>query len=479
MNLHAVSGMAGVGKTTLCIRAAHLLENYFPGGNLFLELHGHTPGRKPVSPGDALDSLLLAAGVDLSTLPPKLDDRARIWRQRINGTHALLIFDDAADHDQVRPLMPGTPTCLVLITSRHRLAGLDGVAPMALHPMPTEDARQLLLRSADRPSQLSDDEAVAEIVGRFCGHLPMAISIVGARLRDHPRWNARHIADQLADDHERLNGLQAGDLSVPGAFAMSFRAMPADRRRLFQLLGVHPGPEFDAYAVAALLGSDRAAASRGLDDLYTDNLIMETTPGRYQLHDLLRDYAITLAEGLTDADRRQALDRVLNYYLHAALDANSYLPRYQALTMTISTTPVDTPYIRSAAQACQWFAIELSTLTTCATRAAAAGQPHRTVHLSAVLSAYLRVMSLTEQGVRLHNTALDAATRIHDRLGQGYALNYLGVVQRLWGELDAAKHNHQHALELFEQAGDRLGQGYALNDLGRVLRLEGAFDAAK
>ncbi|ONF75026.1 hypothetical protein AVR91_0200480, partial [Amycolatopsis keratiniphila subsp. keratiniphila] len=350
---------------------------------------------------------------------------------------------------------------------------------MALHPMPTEDARQLLLRSADRPSQLSDDEAVAEIVGRFCGHLPMAISIVGARLRDHPRWNARHIADQLADDHERLNGLQAGDLSVPGAFAMSFRAMPADRRRLFQLLGVHPGPEFDAYAVAALLGSDRAAASRGLDDLYTDNLIMETTPGRYQLHDLLRDYAITLAEGLTDADRRQALDRVLNYYLHAALDANSYLPRYQALTMTISTTPVDTPYIRSAAQACQWFAIELSTLTTCATRAAAAGQPHRTVHLSAVLSAYLRVMSLTEQGVRLHNTALDAATRIHDRLGQGYALNYLGVVQRLWGELDAAKHNHQHALELFEQAGDRLGQGYALNDLGRVLRLEGAFDAAK
>ncbi len=313
--IHTIDGMPGVGKTAFTVHTAHRLAHRFPDGNIFLDLHGHTPGQHPLTPGAALESLLRAAGVDPKQIPPALDDRARLWRDRMAGKQVLLVLDDAADHDQVRPLLPGTAGNLVLITSRHRLAALDGVTPLTLTVLPPDQAIVLLVRLAGRDPASDDETGMARIVD-CCGYLPLAITLAGAQLRSHPSWSANYLADLLAVEHERLAHLDVGDRSVRAAFDMSFRYRPTEQQRLFRLLGAHPGPEIDAYATAALTDSSLQDARRGLAGLHADHLIEETTPGRYRLHDLLRVYARTLATDLAVADRRDALDRVLAYYQH-------------------------------------------------------------------------------------------------------------------------------------------------------------------
>lgn len=288
--VHAVDGMAGVGKTAFGVHAAHHLAGRFPDGSLFLELHGHTPGRRPVPPADALDSLLRAAGVPPAAIPPRLEDRSRLWRDRMAGRRILLVLDDAAGHDQLRPLMPGPGGSLVLITSRHRLPALDGATSLTLEVLPPEASADLLVKLAGRPAEHVDRRAVAEIVAR-CGYLPLAIALAGAQLRTHPRWTPRFLADLLAEEHHRLEHLRAGDRSVAAAFGMSFRQLPADRQRVFRLLGRHPGPEVDAHALARLADITHSEARHQLEALYADHLVQETAPNRYQLHDLVRAYA--------------------------------------------------------------------------------------------------------------------------------------------------------------------------------------------
>src|SRR5690348_11910811 len=269
------------------------------------------PGQRPASPSDALASLLLTAGVAVQQIPPGAEARAGRWRDHIAGRKILLLLDDAAGHEQVRPLLPGTPGSLVLVTSRRRLTALEDCAVISLDTLPPGEAAALLARLAARPGLRAGDAAVGEIT-RLCGYLPLAVGLLASQLRHHPARTAVGLIAELRQARDRLAGMRAENLSVAAAFDLSCRDLTAAQQRLFRHLGLVPGPSIDAYATAALDGTSLDEARRLLDELYDQHLIGEPTPGRYRLHDLLREHARTLAAAGNPAESGAATSRLLD-----------------------------------------------------------------------------------------------------------------------------------------------------------------------
>jgi len=303
LSIHAIGGMAGVGKTAFVVHAAHRLADRFPGGQVFLPLHGHTPGQAPVDPADALASLLLTAGVPPAQIPPGVEARMALWRDRLAGRQLLLVLDDAASSEQVLPLLPGAGGSLVLVTSRRHLSALDDATAISLDTLPAGEAAALLVRLAGRAGLSPDDSAVDQIA-RLCGYLPLAIGMVARQLHHHPAWTAAGRAAELTTARDRLELMAAENVSVAAAFDLSYEDLTMDQQRLFRRLGLHPGPDIDAYAAAALDGTDLAAARRSLEALYDQYLLTEPAAGRYRLHDLIREHARALADRL-DPHREQ------------------------------------------------------------------------------------------------------------------------------------------------------------------------------
>jgi class 3 adenylate cyclase len=327
VGIHAIGGMAGVGKTAFAVHAAHRLAARFPAGQIFLPLHGHTPGQQPVDPADALASLLLTAGVAAGQIPPGLEARMALWRDRLAGRRLLLILDDAADSEQVRPLLPGTGGSLVLVTSRRHLTALEDATAVSLDTLPPGEAAGLLVRLAGRAGLGPDEPAVGEITG-LCGYLPLAIGMVARQLYHHPAWTAAGRAAELAAAVDRLELMATENLSVAAAFDLSYAELTGHQQRLFRRLGLHPGADIDGYAAAALDGTGLAAARRGLQALYDQYLLTEPAAGRYRMHDLIRAHARALAGRLDpDRDRERATGRLLDYYQHTAARAGALITR--------------------------------------------------------------------------------------------------------------------------------------------------------
>ncbi|HEX3779433.1 MAG TPA: BTAD domain-containing putative transcriptional regulator [Pseudonocardiaceae bacterium] len=319
--ISAIDGMAGVGKTTLALRAAHELARHYPSGQLFVDLHGHTEGRAPVEPASALASLLIAVGVPIERIPGSVEDRASRWRAELAKRSVLVVLDNAASAAQVRPLLPGTAGSLTMITSRRRLAELDVSCSVSLDLLPPADAITLFTRIAGRQRVAEEPEEVAEVV-RLCGCLPLAVRIAAARLRTRPAWSVRHLAGRLGAERRRLAELSAGDRSVAAAFTLSYRHLPPGLQRLFRLLGLVPGPHWDAHLAAALAGLSVADAEEGLEQLLDVHLLTQPAPGRYQLHDLLGEHAQLLAtQEESSACRAEVVDRMLGYYRAAGAAA--------------------------------------------------------------------------------------------------------------------------------------------------------------
>jgi tetratricopeptide (TPR) repeat protein len=473
--VHAVDGMPGVGKTAFCVHAARELAERFPDGQIFLELHGHTPGQEPVTPERALNSLLIATGMDPNLIPADLDDQARLWRDRTTGRRILILLDDAAGVEQVRPLLPGTPDCLVMITSRHYLGGLAGVRPFTLTVVPPQDGVVMLRRIAGRSG---DDAVVEEIVTQWCGCLPLAIALVAARWRAHPTWDAPYLAGLLADAHDRLEHLQTGDHSVRAAFDTSLHHLPTRLRRTFHQLGVLVGPEFDEYALAALTDTPLPQARQDLESLYNDHLVQETTPGRFRLHDLLRAYAQSHAAQLDPTDRDSAIDRVVNYYLCATITAAGRLPTVRTSTLSPAvTTPAQLPRLDTRAQALAWLTTELPTLIAHLDRAAAA-DPDRAIQLADAVVPFLSLTYDTRQELHVYRTQHTAATTTGNPTAQARALTNIAGIQYLRGEFEAAAVTLTQAHDICTDPGDRLGQANALQGIGRVQYLRGEYEAA-
>jgi DNA-binding SARP family transcriptional activator len=315
--VRVIDGMAGIGKTALAVHVAHQLRADYPDAALFIDLHGHSDRRAPLAATDALDSLLRMLGVPTEQIPDALDERAARWRAELAGGKALLVLDNAADAAQVRPLLPGSPGCLVLITSRRRLAALDGAQPLSLDVLPVQDGRLLLTGMIGERRATADPAATDELLRR-CGHLPLAIRIVGGRLRARPSWS---VVDMLAQQR-RLGELSTGDATMSAAFALSYRDLPEPHQRLFRLLGLHPGPDLDSRLTAALTGLDQTSAEAALEGLVDVHLLESTGPDRYRLHALLRDHARHLVLATEPPARRVAAHhRARDHYLHTAIRA--------------------------------------------------------------------------------------------------------------------------------------------------------------
>ena len=247
MGIHAIDGMAGIGKTSFAVHAAHRLAGRFPDGQFFLPLHSHTAGHRPVDPADGLTSLLLAAGLAAAQIPPGLEARAARWRDHVAGRRILLVLDDAAGHEQVRPLLPGAAGSLVLVTSRRRLTALEDSAVISLDILAPGEAAALLTRLAARAGMDAADPAVGE-VARLCGYLPLAIGLIAGQLKHHPARTVGQLAADLAAATDRMALLQAENLSVTAAFDLSYQDLTEGRQRLFRRLGLIPGPSFRAGA---------------------------------------------------------------------------------------------------------------------------------------------------------------------------------------------------------------------------------------
>ena len=482
VGIHAIGGMAGIGKTAFAVHAAHQLAPRFPAGQIFLPLHGHTPGQRPVDPADALASLLLTAGVPAGQIPPGLEARMALWRDRLAGRQLLLVLDDAASSEQVLPLLPGSGGSLVLVTSRRHLTALEDATAISLDTLPPDEAAALLVRLAGRPGLSPADPAVGEIT-RLCGCLPLAIGMVARQLHHHPAWSAAGRAAELAAARDRLELMATENLSVAAAFNLSYADLTEDQQRLFRRLGLHPGADIDGYAAAALDGTDLAAARRGLEALYDQYLLAELAPGRYRMHDLIREHARALAGRLDpDRDRDQATARLLDYYQHAAALADALLARQArpspGRALADGTIPAAVPALADREQALAWARAERANLLACLDHATGTGQHARIIALTAGLAALLRHDGPWAEAITRHATALRSAQHLGDRLGQACALTNLGSVRRLTGDYPGAARDLEEALGIYRDLGDRLGQAGALTYLGVMRRLTGDYPGA-
>src|SRR5215469_10663421 len=479
VGIHAIGGMAGIGKTAFAVHAAHTLAERFPSGQIFLPLHGHTPGQQPVDPEDALASLLLSVGVAPAQIPPGLEARTALWRDRLAGQQLLLILDDAVGSEQVLPLLPGTGASLVLVTSRRHLSALDDTTAISLDTLPAEEAAGLLIRLAGRPGLGTGDPGVAEIT-RLCGYLPLAIGMVARQLRHHPAWTAAGRAADLAAAVDRLELMATENLSVAAAFNLSYADLSGDQQRLFRRLGLHPGPEADDYAAAALDGTGLAAARQGLEALYDQYLLTEPAPGRYRMHDLIREHARALADRVDpDRDRELATARLLDYYQRAAARAETLTARQTRPGPAATDGAIPVPGLADSEQALAWARAERVSLLACLDQATVTGQHARVIALTAGLAGLLRHDGPWAEAITRHTAAVQAARHLGDRLGQANALSDLGVVRRLaTGDYPGAAQVLEEALDIYRDLGDRLGQANALNNLGTVRRVTGDYPGA-
>jgi tetratricopeptide (TPR) repeat protein/transcriptional regulator with XRE-family HTH domain len=481
VRIHAINGMAGTGKTTFAVHAAHRLAGHFPDGQFFLPLHAHTPGHRPVDPANALASLLLTAGSTAAQIPPGLDARAGRWRDHVAGKKILLLLDDAASHEQVRPLLPGTAGSLVLITSRRRLTALQDAAVISLGTFSPAEAATLLVRLAARPGLRVRDAAVGEIT-QLCGYLPLAIGMLASQLRHHPAWTAAKLAADLSAASDRLALMHAENLSVAAAFGLSYAELTPGPQQLFRRLGLLPGPSIDAYAAAALDGTSLDLVRRHLDELYDQHLITEPAPGRYQLHDLLREHAHGLAAGGDPAASGTATGRLLDYYLHTAAAAGQHFapwghpgPRRRPSHWH---RPADTPDLSTPERAAAWLEAERPNLHAAADQAAARAMPEHATAIAGAMSGFLLGHGHWDQAVALHQTALSAACRAGDQAGQADALTESGILRSLTGDYPAATASLGQALALYCDLADRIGQACALTYLGFLSSLTGDYPAA-
>ncbi|GAA3769379.1 hypothetical protein GCM10022225_65170 [Plantactinospora mayteni] len=341
----AIDGMGGVGKSALAVHAAHLLTADFPGCQLYLDLHGFTPGRERVEPAEALRVLLTALGLPPGRIPDGVAERAALWRSELATRRAIVLLDNAADAGHVRDLLPGAGQSFVVITSRRRMVELDGVQPISLDVLPSEEAAELFVESAGgaRPGDVGE-------VLRRCGNLPLAIRVAAARLRHRPAWTLDTLVERLRE----------GELAVSDVFEMSLRQLDPAQRRMFGLLGLVPGEDIDAYGAAALAGIPLANARSLLEDLVDVHLVQEPAAGRYRMHDLLRQAA--RADDAA-ADPVPAIARLGDYYLSGMLAVKELVEIVIPLPVAVSQPPPALPDLSSYDAAVDWMDTEWANLT--------------------------------------------------------------------------------------------------------------------
>jgi DNA-binding SARP family transcriptional activator len=481
----AIDGMPGIGKTALAVQAAHRLAPDYPDGQLFLDLCGFTEGAEPVTAHQALGKLLHALGLSGEAIPPDLDARVELYRSRLAGKRMLILLDNAVAEEQVRVLLPAACACLVLITSRNRLNGLDDVLPVPLDTLPMAEATDLFVgivgtRRADA------EPSLAQQVVALCDRLPLAIRIAAARLRARPGWSLAHLSERLRDSQHLLSELSAGERSVSASFQLSYTHVARDQQRLLRLLGLHPGTHVTTDAAAALAGMGRREADRLLEALVDANLLYTVLPGQYRMHDLIRHYAIQVAHAQEPAtERRDAERRLIEYWTDAAWQAAVSLdPERWKDEPPLSPPPsAHVPHLATPKEAIDWFEQERANLVA-AVKFSADRRLHGHVRqLANTLSTFFNRRGYFDDWIATQTAAVEAAD--HAPGARAESLLNLGRAHQRSGDQGAASDCYEAARRIYTQIGNlsaltdtarRLGWLY--NDLGHYDKALTSLDEA-
>lgn len=474
----AIEGMAGVGKTRLAVHLAHQLQVV---GNsyehqLYVDLHGHADD-PPADPASVLGSFLHLLGLRGDQIPAGLAERSALYRDRLHGKRVLVLLDNAASLDQVQPLLPAGPTNLTLVTSRRTLA-LDGAYTFPLDVFARSDAEALLVRIVGR-DRVDVDRAAARRVIDLCGSLPLAVALVARRLQSRPSWGLADLAARLAAAGDRMSELAAGTRRVRAAFDLSYRALDPEAKRVFRLLGLHPGEDFTATSTAVLADIEPSAARRLLDHLVAEHLVIAVSDERYRLHDLLRDYTRDLVADDPEDDRREVVNRVLRWYLHAASAARVFAPFYRRQDPQLDDHPPrPLPEFATDEAAFQWLEAERAVLVASVTVAVEQGFPQTAWQLSSVLKDYFDRIGEWDLWIRTGEIGLASARASADRGGEALALLDLSTAYGQIGELERAEELSTQSLEVFRSLDDTGHEMWALNNLGIITAMSGAWEGA-
>jgi DNA-binding SARP family transcriptional activator/tetratricopeptide (TPR) repeat protein len=468
--ISAIDGMGGVGKTTLAVRLGHHLSAEYPDGQYFLDLHGFNPTTAPITAEQALEVLLREIGTPAELIPPDLQARQSMWRAGISGKRAVLVLDNANNVDQVTSILPGGAGILVIVTSRRTLSVLlEGASSFSLDVFSVAESVTLFRRIAG-VERTKDDIPSVEKAVTLCGRLPLAIRIAAARLRDRKSWNVDNLVDRLENQALRSSLLGTGNRSVMTALKVSYRYLGTAEQRLFRLLSLHPGVDFDCYAAAALAGVSPAGAEEMLECLLDDNLLRQDVPDRYYFHDLVRDCSAELC-GEIDSDDAiaEARGALLDYYLHGARawcrDLAGGEFRSNPLT---GRPPVWIRQVRPGDGPVEVLRLEYANIRSAIRFGADNGWYRHAWQLAAVVQPYLRVRNYDRDSREIMELAVRASRADGDLLGESICLRSLAIIAKAHGTYEETRRFLDDSIRISRDIGDQAGQVTSLAILGDV-----------
>jgi tetratricopeptide (TPR) repeat protein/DNA-binding XRE family transcriptional regulator len=475
----AIGGTAGVGKTALAVQWAHQVAAVFPDGQLYVNLRGFDPSGAPVTTAEAVRVFLDGLGVPAARLPATQDGQLGLYRSLMAGKRMLVVLDNARDAAQVRPLLPGSVTSRVVITSRNQLTGLavrEAARLMVLDVLSGAEARQLLRNRIGEERLAAEPDSVTRLV-ESCAGLPLALCVIAARASMMPDLPLARIASDVAGQHSLDAFADEGDLAsdVRAALSWSYVRLEPAAARAFRLAGLHPGPRLDRFAIAALTGTTAEQAGRQLEVLASAFLMRRAEAGQYEMHDLLRSYAAELAGDLeTEQARQAALTRLFDYYLRtAALAMDLAYPAERHRRPKITPSDAEVPALVSEAEALAWLTAERASLVAIAVFAADRGWPGHAIKFSEMLHRYLDTAAQFSDAIALYNGALNAARRSGDPAAEAMVLLNLGGVELRQGRYEAGTSYYSQALLLLRREGNQPGEARALVNLGLTRLLQG------
>ncbi|MFD6230233.1 BTAD domain-containing putative transcriptional regulator [Streptomyces sp. NPDC060232] len=474
----AIDGMGGMGKTTLAVRAAHQLAAHYPDGQLHIDLRGFTPGASPVSPAAALDGLLRTLGTPGDRIPEDLQGRTALWRAKLDGRRVLLLLDNAVAAPQIRPLLPASPGCLVLITSRGRLLDLDGVEWVSIGTMEPRDSTSLMTETLGAARVTAEPEASAELA-ELCGHLPLALRIATARLRNRPRWTVRYLVERLRDETRRMDELSSGERSVAATLRLSYLAMDEEYRTAFRILSLYPCAGTDVYSAAALLGTAVRDAEDALEFLLDVHLVQQPDIGLYTFHDLVRTFAQSLRGPATAQDDAAAVERLLGYYMTTSDAACEVLfPGREQRPTGIPPYRGERPSFRNADEAVGWFDREQAGLLAAVSLAERSGHDRYAACLCRNVGFHLHAQGQLDEFWSVGHLAVAAARRLDDPALLGISLANLGAACWKLGRFEEGLDVATQARDTAVRAGDRHTEAHGDSTTGLLMSMLGRYAEA-
>ncbi|MGH3829687.1 MAG: ATP-binding protein [Pseudonocardiaceae bacterium] len=487
MVIQAIAGTAGVGKTALVVHWAHRVRDHFPEGQLFINLRGYDPG-PPLAPEQALEEFLRGLEVPAERIPAGLGVRAALYRSLLDRRRVLIVLDNANTAEQVRPLLPGSATCRVVVTSRNRLSGLvarDGASRVTVDLLPPAQAIALLRDVIGAARAAAEPEATAELASR-CAYLPLALRIAAERAVTHPYVTLAELASELAVAHDRLDLLATADeedeaTAVRAVFSWSYHALAPKAARAFRLLGLHAGPDISVPATAALTNTTLTQARQLLETLASTHLIEETGRDQYRFHDLLRVYAAECAREENDHDRAAAVRRVLTWYLHTGDAADRILnPHRRRIPLECPEAACVPLEFTDYDQALNWCEAQRANLVAAVRQAAEADEHAIACRLPYALWGFFYLRKHLADLIITHNIGLTAAQHLHDRKAEAWTLGAVGMAYFHLRQHDEAFDQFQCSLAISREIGDQWAEAISLAGLGTVCfylgRYEEAFD---